>query len=163
MSTITSSYEGASYHTSVREAVQARSRAAGASARIELTETTPDGDTVEISPPGASPGNPPRSGSTYRPPRFSDRFHYDIQNGMFNKRLRFNAVTPRFNTYTAATYSARQGINGQVAGQGGIYSAMFDLFYQDSQPDPTDAGSHVDARAELNRMADQNLNLLHIL
>ena len=162
-STYTTSSYGAAYSTSTS---QSRSSAA-----LGLSETTPDGDTVEISstaPPsggGSTPAGTP-TGATYPPRSVGDRFKFDIANGMLNRGLRFDPLTTRFNGKATATYSTRQSLEYQVtqtAGQGSAYTAMFELQYRDSQPNPSKPGTHLEAMNELNRMTDRNFNLLNIL
>ena len=146
-----------------------RTSTAGAStSSIGLSETPPARDTVEISS-GSSPAGEGYTGppsATYDPPPVSDRFRFGIQHGMLDSRLRYSALRSPFGDVANSTYAARQSLQGQVsytAGGGGPYSALFDLQYQDSTPNPTRAASNVDARVELNRMADQSLMLLSIL
>ncbi len=133
---------------------------------VELSGTTADGDTVEISSSDDASGESAASGNligTYGPPKFSNRFQFDIANGMFDRSLRFTPLKPRFNGAAAATYEARQSLDTQVsntAGQGSVYSALFDVQYNEAQPDASKAGSSVDARTELSRIADRNLTLL---
>jgi hypothetical protein len=147
--TITTYYEGASY-----DSIRASDGNAGVDA--QLTETTaPGGDTVEISSPagGAAP-------VTYEPPDVADRFRFDIQNGMFDKRLRYTPLRTRYEGGASATYDARGSMRGQMGGSAGVYAAMFALQYDDAQPNPSQAGSNVEARSELNRITDQKLSLL---
>jgi hypothetical protein len=114
------------------------------------------GDTVEISSPQAGPG-------TYGPNDVADKFKFDIQNGMFDKRLRYTALQTRSSGAATETYEARAGLGGQTMGGGGVYSALFALQYNDANPDQTQASSSAEARGELNRMAEQRLSLLNSL
>ncbi len=144
-----------------------RSTTSASSAAVGLSGMTPAGDSVEISS-GSSGGDEyhgPAS-ATYGPPPVSDRFRFGIQHGMLDSRLRYSALRSPFGNVASSTYSARQSLQGQVsymAGGQSHYSALFDLQYQDSTPNPSRAGSNVDARVELNRIADQSLMLLSIL
>ncbi len=120
---------------------------------VEITPA--EGDTVEL-----SGGEPP---ATYGPADFSDRFRFDIQNGMLDAKLRFHAVTSRSRGADVAAYSERQTVEFQVtqtAGTGSPSSALFALQFQDADPNASDATSQVEGRAEFNRMAAQNLGLL---
>ena len=145
-----------------------RSRTAGASAAsVGLSGTTRSGDTVEISSGGSSgEGYTGPASATYDPPPVSDRFRFGIEHGMLDSRLRYSALRSPFGDVATSTYAARRSLQGQVlhsAGGGSPYSALFDLQYQDSTPNPSQAASNVDARVALNRMADQSLMLLSIL
>ena len=85
---------------------------------------------------------------------------------MLNRGLRFDPLMARFNGEAVATYSSRQSLEYQVAqtaGQGSAYTAMFELQYGDSQPNPSKPGTHMDAMNELNRMTDRNFSLLNTL
>ena len=123
---------------------------------------------MEISSGGSSGGegySGPDS-PTYGPLPVSDRFRFGIQHGMLDSRLRYSALRDPFGSVASSTYAARQSLQGQVSYTSGgqsPYSALFNLQYQDSTPNPTRAGSNVDARVELSRMADQSLMLLSIL
>ena len=158
-STISTQYGGASYEIGV--AVQTQQTA---EVIVDVTETTPPADTVEISSPGTSGENPPPPPprTTYQPATVSDRFRFEIQNGMFDPSQRYTPLATRFSSSATATYEARESL-GQMPGQHGVYSAIFDLEYQAAQPNPTEAGSNIEARTTLNRMADQNLSLLNSL
>jgi hypothetical protein len=166
--TITNEVAGSSFE--IGQAVHQQNEPAEAEVdvNIDITETTPEGDSVELSTPGASAENPPAQAQspTYGPPAVGDRFRFQINNGMLDKSRRFTPLSSRFNGKAAATYSARESLVGQVsrvAGQGSVYSALFDLAYQVSRPDPSRAGTNVDARTELNRIADRNMALLSSL
>ena len=123
---------------------------------VEITEPE-DGDTVELSNE-TDPGP-----ATYQPPQFSDRFKFDIQNGMFDAHLRFNAAVTRSRGADVVAYSERQAVETQItqaAGSGSPSAALFALQYQDANPNSDSASSQVEGRVEFNRMAAQNLNLL---
>ena len=166
--TITNDVVGSSYQIGVGAQEKTEATDADVDVTIDKTETTPEGDSVEISTAGASADNPlaqPQS-PTYGPPDVSDRFRFQIENGMLDKSRRFTPLSSRFNGQAAATYQARESLEGhvsRVSGQGSVYSALFDLAYQVSQPHPNRAGTSVDARTELNRIADRNLALLNNL
>ena len=146
---ITTYYAGASFDSG-------RASDSGASVDAQLTETTaPAGDTVEISTPAGS-----TAPVTYEPPDVADRFRFDIQNGMFDKRLRYTALRTRYEGGASATYDARGSMRGQVGGSAGVYAALFALQYDDAQPNPSQAGSNAEAKSELNRITDQKLSLL---
>ena len=115
-----------------------------------------DGDTVEISSSQAGPG-------TYSPNNVADKFRFDIQNGMFDKRLRYTALQTPTSRAATETYESRANLGGQAAGGSGVYSALFALQYNDANPEPTQASSSTEARGELNRMAEQRLSLLNSL
>ena len=123
---------------------------------IEITEPE-DGDSVELSnETGPEP-------VTYQPPQFSDRFKFDIQSGMFDAHLRFNATTTRSRGADVVAYTERQAVETQVtqaAGSGSPSAALFSLQYQDANPNSDSASTQVEGRVEFNRMAAQNLNLL---
>ncbi len=145
---ITSSSAGASYEIGAGPPPQAN------------PATEPDGDTVEISS-GPAPAPP-----TYGPPDVADRFRFDIQNGMFDKRLRYTPLRSRYEGAATQAYSARASVGSQVAGTagaGGLYSALFSLGYADARPDSDQVASNSSAKGELNRMADQRLSLLNSL
>jgi hypothetical protein len=125
---------------------------------VEITESNED--TVELSDPAEE------SSHTYGLVRFSDRFKFDIENGMFDARLRFNAITSRSRGSDVAAYSERQAVEFQVtqaAGTDSPSSALFALQFQDANPNSTSVGSHVEGLTEFKRMADQNLALLSSL
>lgn len=123
---------------------------------IEITEPE-DGDTVELS--NETDPEP----VTYQPPQFSDRFKFDIQSGMFDAHLRFNATTTRSRGADVVAYTERQAVETQVtqaAGSGSPSAALFSLQYQDANPNSDSASTQVEGRVEFSRMAAQNLNLL---
>ena len=123
---------------------------------VEITEPE-NGDTVELSNE-TDPGP-----ATYQPPQFSDRFKFDIQNGIFDAHLRFNAAVTRSRGADVAAYSERQAVETQItqaAGSGSPSAALFALQYQDANPNSDSASSQVEDRVEFSRMAAQNLNLL---
>jgi hypothetical protein len=164
--TITNQVSGSSYE--IGQAAQSQNESsAEVDVTIDITETTPDGDSVEISTPEASSENPPAApeSPTYGPRDMSDRFRFEIENGMLDRSRRFTPLSTRFNGQAAATYSARGSINTQVSriSGNGVHSALFDLAYHVSRPDPSRAGTNVDARTELNRIADRNMALLNSL
>ncbi|MEE2752563.1 MAG: hypothetical protein VX910_01165 [Candidatus Latescibacterota bacterium] len=125
---------------------------------VEITESNED--SFELS---STAGD---STSAYGPLQFSDRFKFDIQNGMFDAKLRFNAAISRSRGADVATYSERQAVEFQVtraAGTDSSSSALFALQFQDANPNSTSVGSHLEGRTEFKRMAEQNLALLSIL
>ena len=116
-----------------------------------------DSDTVELS--GQTDPEP----QNYGPAQFRDRFKFDIQNGMFDGRLRFNASVTRSRGADVVAYAERQGVEIQItqtAGVGSPSAALFALQFQDANPNNTNASSQVEGRIGFNRMAAQNLNLL---
>ena len=126
---------------------------------VTVEVTTPEEDSVEIS-------NSEETPARYGPTSFGDRFKFNIQNGMMDGSLRFNANTSRARGASVAAYAERQAVELQVtqaAGSGSPSSALFALQFQDANPNNTTAGSQVEGRVELHRMADQNLNLLSSL
>lgn len=126
---------------------------------VEITGQD-EGDSVEISNEPQSPA------PTYGPSQFSDRFKFDIQNGMFDARLRFDATQTRARGASVAAYQERQAVEFQViqaAGTGSPSSALFSLQFQDADPNSAGAASQVEGRVEFQRMAEQNLNLLSSL
>jgi hypothetical protein len=124
------------------------------------TEVThPEEDSAEIS-------NSEKPPITYGPRTFGDRFKFNIQNGMLDGSLRFNANTSRARGASVAAYAERQAVEFQViqaAGSGSPSSALFALQFLDANPNNSTAGSQVEGRVEFNRMAEQNLNLLSTL
>jgi hypothetical protein len=120
--------------------------------------TSPDeGDSVEISSESES------EAPVYGPTNFSDRFKFDIENGMFDATLRFDATQPRARGASVEAYSERRAVEFQVtqaAGTGSPSSALFALQFQDANPNGGGASSQVDGRVAFKRMAQQNLNLL---
>ena len=127
---------------------------------VEIEITGPGEDSVEIS---ETPGPGPQ---TYGPRNFGDRFKFNIQNGVLDASLRFNAARTRSRGADVEAYSERQGVEFQVtqtAGTGSPSSALFALQFQDADPNSTSAGSQVEGRVAYNRMAEQNLNLLATL
>ena len=126
---------------------------------VEIT-VPEDGDTVELST-NTDPGP-----VSYQPSRFSDRFKFDIQNGMFDARLRFNATVTRSRGADVVAYAERQTVEIQVtqtAGTGSPSAALFALQFQDANPNSDRASTQIEGRLEFNRMAAQNLNLLAFL
>lgn len=126
---------------------------------VEITEPE-DGDTVELSNE-TDPGP-----ATYQPPQFSDRFKFDIQSGMFDAHLRFNAAVTRSRGADVVAYAERQTVEIQVtqtAGRGSPSAALFALQFQDANPNSDRASTQIEGRLEFNRMAAQNLNLLAFL
>ena len=126
---------------------------------VTVEVTTPEEDSVEIS-------NSEERPVTYSPTNFGDRFKFNIQNGMLDGSLRFNANTSRARGASVAAYAERQAVEFQVtqaAGSGSPSSALFALQFQDANPNNTTAGSQVEGRVEFNRMAEQNLTLLSTL
>ena len=119
-------------------------------------------DIVAIAPPPTTPNKP----ITYSPKDVADKFRYNIENGMFDQRLRYNALASQFQGAAQETYDVRQNVVRQVAQLGGSnssISALFALTYQDAQPNPNSASTHVEARTEQTRQMDQGLNLLNML
>lgn len=144
---------------------------------VGVTETTPSGDTVEISDDAASgqgegsqggtsaggSGVQVSRGGTYTPRALSDRFRYDINNGFLSPRQRFRVSLVSAGSEAAATYAVRGQAGGLVrrGGVTGVYGAIFSLGYQDGSPGGTGNGiSNRQAINEFRRMADQNLPLL---
>lgn len=130
------------------------------------TSTSALKDILDISVLETSKTTSPPKNRTYGPRRTSDTFRYDIEQGMFDEQLRYNALSVRFQGVAVSTYKARQSISGQIAafsGQNSSASALFSLTYQDAQPNPSEASSHVNARTEQNRRIDQGLDLLSML
>jgi hypothetical protein len=128
--------------------------------------TTTVQDIVDIVAIGTSPSSTPDKPSTYAPKEVADKFRYNIENGMFDQRLRYNALSSQFQGAAQATYDARQNVVsqvGQLGGSNSSISALFALTYQDAQPNPNDASTHVEARTEQTRQMDQGLNLLNML
>ncbi|GEM_PF-2402575 len=142
---------------------------------IGITETTPAGDTVEISDEGASGQGGASSGGssvqgsrggTYTPRSFSDRFRFDINGGFLSPRNRFHVNVVAAGSEAAATYSARGQAGGLAVrgGLAGMYGAIFSLGYQDGSPTGTGNGiSNRQAINEFRRIADQNLPLLSVI
>ena len=125
---------------------------------LEITEPE-EGDSVELS-------GEPEAPVTYGPTQFSDRFKFDIANGMFDASLRFNANRTRNRGASVEAYNERRGVEFQVtqtAGRGSATTALFALQFQEADPNSIDATSQVEARTEYARMAEQNLNLLATL
>ena len=123
-------------------------------------------DIVDISVSETSKTSTPPQNRPYGPRRISDTFRYDIEHGMFDARLRYNALSVRFQDVAVSTYEARQSISGQIAsfsGQNSSASALFSLIYQDAQPNPNQASSHINARTEQNRRIDRGMDLLNML
>ncbi len=156
------SYHGASSYATGYGATSRTRTAASAG----LSGTSSGGDTVEIS---SSDGSSSGSGATgdvlgtYEPQRFADRFRFDIDHGMLDNRLRFDPLSARFRGTATSTYRARQSVAGQVGSTSrgaGVSTAIFELLYQDAQPNRSSATSSVEALNELNRMMSQNLGLL---
>ena len=126
---------------------------------VEITGPEED-DSVEIT---ETPSDPP---PTYGPTEFSDRFRFQIQSGMFDSSLRFDATKPRATGASVQAYEERQAVEFQVtqaAGSGSQSSALFALQFQDADPNGSGATSQVEGRVEYKRMAEQNLNLLATL
>ncbi len=116
-----------------------------------------DGDSVDLS------NEPPGGPSTYGPAQFSDRFKFDIQNGMLDASLRFDARTNRSRGADVKAYAERQGVDFQItkaAGIGSQTSALFALQFQDVNPNATSASTQVEGRLGFSRVAEQSLNLL---
>lgn len=123
------------------------------------SESTQSGDSVDVSQ-GSGGG---RAGYT---PRVSDRFRFDIQNGIFSSGRRYNADVHQFRRVSNATYDSRLTVSGQVsatAGDGSSASALFQLQYQDASPRSVSSSSNMAAVNEFNRQRDQSLNLLRLL
>jgi len=102
----------------------------------------------------------------YGPRGFDDRFRFDVQNGMLDASKRFSATRSRLRGLAAEGYDERRSVGVQVtrtAGSGSTYAALFTLQYGDADPSSGRAGSHAEARAQYNRMTDQNLELLNEL
>ncbi len=117
----------------------------------------PAEDTVDL-------GNQPPSPGAYGPNSTDDRFRFDLANGMLNGEGRFRAVVNRSRGIAAQTYEQRASVGVQVTrGLTGSRSAMFSLLFSNADPNRAEAGSHVEARAEFARIADQNLELLNLL
>lgn len=142
---------GASYDT-----VGPATTPEGGGVVVEISGPEPE-DSVEISEQDA-PESP-----TYGPTQFSDRFRFQIQNGMFDASLRFDATESRARGASTAAYGERQAVEFQVtqaAGTGSATSALFALQFQDADPNGGNATSQIEGRVEYKRMAEQNLNLL---
>lgn len=156
-------YQG--YYTPSSYATASSSASQTASSRVQagigITETTPAGDTVEISGEGASSQG--GRGGTYTPRSFSDRFRFDINRGFLGPRNRFHVNVVSAGSEAAATYAARGQAGGLVVrgGLAGMYGAIFSLGYQDGSPTGTSNGiANRQAINEFRRIADQNLPLL---
>lgn len=122
---------------------------------ITTTETgTTTGTTTASSP------------QIYSPPQMSDKFRYNIEQGMFDQSLRYNAIAARYQDIATETHEARQSIEGQISrfsGSNSGVAALFALGYQNAQPNPNNATTHVEARVEQNRRIDSGLDLLNML
>lgn len=114
--------------------------------------STSSGDTVEISDEGqaASLGT------------FTDRFRFDIDNGLLNVRRPVYARATTPGSVASATYSGRGQTRSLVSGGGlGVREAIFSLGYQDGSPRGARNGiSNRQAINEFQRMASRNLPLL---
>ena len=125
-----------------------------------------DGDSVEISSKGLDLEKKATSETyrgVYEPAKVNDRFRYEIENGMLDKNLRFNALKNRFPSAATIAYSARQNIESyidQTAGRKSTYTALFKLQYQDAKPNPSRAASNLEAKIQQIRIINQNLDLL---
>jgi hypothetical protein len=169
-------YQGYYTPSSSYAAASSSTRQSSSSSRVQasigITETTPAGDTVEISDEGASGQGGASSGGssaqgsrggTYTPRSFSDRFRFDINGGFLSPRNRFHVNVVSAGSEAAATYAAR-GQAGGLAVRGGLagtYGAIFSLGYLDGSPTGTGNGiANRQAINEFRRIADQNLPLL---
>ena len=120
---------------------------------IDISEL-PDEDTVEISGPG--PGR-----QTYGPSEFTDKFRFELQNGMRDPSRRYSPLQNRFRGMAVSGYEERGSVSVQITRTAGsTYSALFNLQYSDASPDGETASTSVEARTEYNRIADQQLELL---
>lgn len=145
--------------------------------QVDITETTPSGDTADISDEGASgqggasqggtssggSGVQVSRGGTYTPRALSDRFRYEINNGFLRPRNRFHVSVATAGSEAAATYAGRGQVGGLAVrgGLAGMYGAIFSLGYQDGSPTGTSNGiANRQAINEFRRIADQNLPLL---
>ncbi|MCZ6632306.1 MAG: hypothetical protein O7G87_02810 [bacterium] len=144
---------------------------AEAAAQAAAEAESEEGDSVEITIteiPSESTDDSPTSGSSpgiYGPETFDDKFRYAIENGMLDPSRRFNPLRIRFQTSATETYEARGSLGAQVMQNAGLGTslALFNIQYQDAQPNPNDISSNVDAKVEQQRIADQNLHLLNTL
>lgn len=163
----TSSYASASSSYSVSSQ--------GINSSIDIVETTPPAYTLDIQSQGGvpavdspSPSSPQapvqrRTGGTYYPGTFADRFRYDIENGFRNPMSprNFSAVTP--GSSAAATYSSRGQARSLVWGGGlsGVQGAIFSLRYENGNPEGSRGGiANREAINQFRRISQQNLPLL---
>ena len=165
--TLTQDLGNASFDIDPAVLQQRAEAAAQAAAEAEVEE----GDSVEItiteipSEPTEDPPTPESSPVVYGPQIFDDAFRLAIENGILDPSQRFNPLHIRFQTGATETYEARGSLGAQIMQNVGLgtSSALFNIQYQDAQPNPNEASGNVDAKAEQQRIADQNLHLLNTL
>ena len=133
--------------------------------RVPASTETPSAETqdiVDISITESESTPPASTPPTYGPATFSDKFKFELQNGMMDASKRFNAINVRYDTTASTTHETRENLAAQI-GATGAQAALFALHHQASDPTPSEASTDVDARTLENRRIDRGLDLLNLL